>query len=124
MDAVERLKDKTVALSALSRVKGYTRKTKSGKTVQVSAHTRSVGQMTFKELKDNQKSIGPNPSDPQDKNRLQQIINELRKRGWEPDEEFDPAKAQRMHKEKVQTMSGKEDGYDFSSHSKRRKGAH
>lgn len=78
---VERL----IALAGTEHVGSYMRKTKSGKTVHVSAYTRSPGDMNnnelFKEyttLKKGSEDTGL--SNAQAKNRLNQITNEIRDR--------------------------------------------
>ena len=90
-DAVDRL----VALAAPVHVGGYTRKTKTGKTVHVSAYTRAPGEMAdgelFKEFTDlaTKKGVTASGLTPQQAtNRRSQVLTEIRKREkagtWNP----------------------------------------
>lgn len=91
-DKIARLYDEdSVPLAGLTRVKAYMRKGKDGKTVAVSAYTRSVTKMSFQELQDEFKTL-ENASSPQDRNRRQQVVSEIRFRGFEPGEGWDDAK--------------------------------
>lgn len=90
----------TVAL-AFARVKSYKRTTKTGKVVDVEAHTRSVSKMSFKELQEEHKRLA-GAQDPQSKNRVAQIISALRDRhGANPGESFDSSKTQALHRKRL-----------------------
>lgn len=75
LSPVERL----IALAGTERVSGYTRKTKTGKTVRVSSYTRDPGEMSNMELFKEFKSLG-SAGDSQAKNRKQRVLNEIRER--------------------------------------------
>lgn len=74
-DAVTRL----VALAGTERVSSYTRTSKTGKTVHVSAYTRDPGKMSNVDLVQEYASL-KDKVDPQSRNRAQQIVNEVNKR--------------------------------------------
>lgn len=67
----------TLALAGTSRVKSYFRKSKTGKTVHVDAHTRSVDKMNFQELQDEFKRL-QNATSPADVNRRASVVSRLR----------------------------------------------
>lgn len=67
----------TLALAGTSRVKSYFRKSKTGKTVHVDAHTRSVDKMNFQELQDEFKRL-QNATAPADVNRRVAVVSRLR----------------------------------------------
>lgn len=72
--------DRLIALAGPEHVSGYTRKTKTGKTVHVSSYTRDPGDMANTELYSEFKGLSGKTSDPQARNRLQRVVTEIRKR--------------------------------------------
>lgn len=77
--------DKLIALAGTERVSGYTRRSSTGKTVHVSAYTRSPGDMSVDDLNAEINDLMDDDT-PRGKNRQQQLFSELRKRGvkWTP----------------------------------------
>jgi hypothetical protein len=71
--------DRVIALAGRISVEGYSRKTKSGKTVQVDAYTRSPGDMSNQELYDEVQSLS-GKVDPQSSNRRVALHTEIRVR--------------------------------------------
>lgn len=79
-EAIENL----LALSGMTRVEGYTRKSKSGKTVHVDSYTRSPGKMSnldiYNELVELDHKSSTYQGSAKSKNREAQLMTEVRKR--------------------------------------------
>ena len=71
--------DPLLPLAGRVQVEGYTRKTKTGKTVRVSAYSRSLSKMSLTDLVKELKSFSGDLSS-EDRTRQSQVINEMRRR--------------------------------------------
>jgi hypothetical protein len=83
-EAIDRLRalvedEQTVALSLVSRVKAYTRTSSTGKQVHVDAYTRTLSKMSMMDLHIEYNRVKASKA-PVDRNRLQQVLNEIRRR--------------------------------------------
>lgn len=71
--------ERLIALAGQTRVERHKRTTKTGKVVDVDSHLRSVASMPNLDLFNEYDSI-KDSNKPQDQNRKQQVVNEIRKR--------------------------------------------
>lgn len=96
-----------LALSVMSRVSGYSRRSKSGKTVQVDAYTRSIDKMSFDELQKEFTRL-KDSTKPADVNRRNAVVSRLRTSfNHAPGEKFDSDKAQKQHRANIAAMQAR-----------------